>query len=663
MDFFGAQEIALRRSRRLVLLFGTAVACIVLVVYIVVRLAMLGPMHPDLFRIDLGVLGWVAAATVGLIACGSWYRIRGLRRGGAVLAAAMGGRRVLPNTADPDERRLVNVVEEMAIASGTPVPAIYVLPSEEAMNAFAAGYTIHDAAVAVTGGTLRGMSRDELQGVVAHEFSHILNGDMRLNIRLVGLLHGILLLAMLGRGMIRGSDGRSRRGNQTALVGVAFLAIGYIGLFFGKLIRAAISREREFLADAAAVQFTRNPDALAGALKKTGITPARVEHPRAEEASHLFFAQLRSHWFGLLATHPPLDDRIRRLDPSWNGWLIAPDSRRSTLARGSAPATSAFAADPPAARSRPQAGGGKAADSRAPDGTIAGAALLASIGTPRPEHLGFAAELLRRIPDSLRDAAHSPDGARELVLALFLASEDAEGSLAQTEAVLEAAGEARDRVASHAAAVAALGPEARIPLLDLALPALRLLPEHDARSFVGQVLRAIRADGRVHMFEFTLAHVLSRNLSFGKASGGAPGREIHSFVPVQRALQVVLSGLAHAGAESDVEARAALAKAAARLPTSAGKLRLRGRDAAGLPAVDEALQSMARTSFGVRHRFLEACVESVAHDGRVVAREAEMLRAIAEAIGCPVPPALAAWAAGWSDPAADDLPTTTTSSH
>src|SRR5690606_28971990 len=250
------------------------------------------------------------------------------RQGGSVVAGLLGGLPVNPATDDPDERRLVNVVEEMAIASGVPVPAIYVLPGEESINAFAAGYGVHDAAVAVTRGALKHLTRDELQGVIAHEFSHILNGDMRLNIRLIGLLHGLLLLALIGRVLLR-SGGRSRgrrkeKGGsvQVALIGLGLVLLGYIGVFFGKLIKAAASRQREYLADAAAVQFTRNPEGIAGALKKIGALGAgsRIVHPRAEELSHLYFASgLRSSFAGLFATHPPLVERIRRIDPSFSG--------------------------------------------------------------------------------------------------------------------------------------------------------------------------------------------------------------------------------------------------------------------------------------------------------------------------------------------------------
>jgi Zn-dependent protease with chaperone function len=248
------------------------------------------------------------------VLAGSWWRTRTLRAGGATVASLMGGRQVLPNTRTPPERQLLNLVEEMALASGTPVPAVFVLDGEEGINAFAAGYSIHDAAVVVTRGCLERLSRDELQGVIAHEFSHILNGDMRLNIRLVGWLYGLLLMTVVGRGILRGAahsgPRRNQSGAQAVLLGFLLVVVGYVGIFFGKLIRSAISREREYLADAAAVQFTRNPHGIAGALKKIAmIYPGGVlrDH-HAEELSHVFFASgLRQGWVDLFRTHPPVE--------------------------------------------------------------------------------------------------------------------------------------------------------------------------------------------------------------------------------------------------------------------------------------------------------------------------------------------------------------------
>src|SRR5690554_5144476 len=310
MNFFEQQAQARRSTTRLVVLFAMAVVGIVLAIDLAVA-AVAGP--------NWGLLAFTTLATLAVIGLGSLYRLASLRGGGDSVALQFGGTPVPQDTTDASLRRLRNVVEEISIASGVPVPSLYVLENEAAINAFAAGYSPDDAAVAVTRGALDRLNRDELQGVIAHEFSHILNGDMRLNIRLMGVLFGILVLALIGRKIIEGSRGRGSRGAGGVLVAaLGLMVVGYIGLFFARLIKAGVSRRRESLADASAVQFTRQTAGLAGALKKIGGYEAgsylRAADP--EEVSHMLFspgARLAS----LFATHPPLTERIRALDPSF----------------------------------------------------------------------------------------------------------------------------------------------------------------------------------------------------------------------------------------------------------------------------------------------------------------------------------------------------------
>src|SRR4051812_14934448 len=258
-----------------------------------------------------------AVATLGVIGTGSFFKTLSLARGGRAVAELLDGRLVNSNSTDAHERKLLNVVEEMAIASGVPVPQVYVMDGEQGINAFAAGHSASDAAISVTRGAMTMLTRDELQGVIAHEFSHLLNGDMKLNLRLMGLIFGILCLTVIGRVLIRTSGKK----NPLPLLGLALIIIGWVGVLFGRLIQAAVSREREFLADASAVQFTRNPSGLAEALKKIGglAEGSQLQTNRAEEASHFFFANgLKSRFFGF-ATHPPLIERIKALDPSFDG--------------------------------------------------------------------------------------------------------------------------------------------------------------------------------------------------------------------------------------------------------------------------------------------------------------------------------------------------------
>ncbi|MFC1586411.1 M48 family metallopeptidase, partial [Fibrobacterota bacterium] len=321
MDFFEHQDKARKQTNVLVLYFIAAVTCIIGAVYLAGLLTFHftrspqqpGLPVPGLVLWDPQIFLYAALGTLGIVVLGSLYKTAVLAKGGSAVAESLGGRLVNPNTNNPDERKLRNVIEEMALASGAPVPMIYVLDGEKGINAFAAGHTPHDAAIGVTLGCITLLSRDELQGVIGHEFSHILNGDMRLNLRLMGIIFGILCLAVIGRVLLYTRGGKDR--NPLVVFGLALIVIGAIGVFFGRLIQAALSRQREFLADASSVQFTRNPAGLSGALKKIGRAGSQVASAHAGEASHLFFGNgLGKPFFGMLATHPPLDERISILE-------------------------------------------------------------------------------------------------------------------------------------------------------------------------------------------------------------------------------------------------------------------------------------------------------------------------------------------------------------
>jgi Zn-dependent protease with chaperone function len=633
VDFFEAQSAAHRRTGVLVGLFGLAVLAIIAVVYAVAHAGV----GPRTATIDPILLIQVVVGVGLVIALGSAIRTASLRRGGPAVAELLGGRRVPSDTREPAERKLINVVEEMSIAAGTPVPAVYVLDGEDGINAFAAGYTTHDAAVAVTRGTLRSLTRDELQGVMAHEFSHILNGDMRLNIRLMGVLYGILLLAVVGRGIVHlGPRGGSRRrdsggGAWVALLGLTLLLVGYIGVFFGKIIKAAVSRQREYLADAAAVQFTRNPHGITGALKKIGgqAHGSRIDDHHAEELSHMFFANgLRGSLFGVLATHPPLEARIRRLDPAWDGsWATPPPPAGAEPVPGVADWRGA-AAPPPAA---------------AAPSVMTPGALMASIGAPTAEHLAYAAALLARFPEALTQAVHDPVESRALILALVSAGSGtgAEPLGAAESGALRGYGgeELERRVESLVPLVRAQGADAPLALLDLALPALLHLSPEEAERFREAVERLIRADGRVRPFDFALAHTLARRLQ-------ADDRQAErSRSPSGAALRVeaaaLVSAVAWAGSGDDAAAaQAAFEEGARRLPPSSEPLRLQEPAAVGLPRLDTALSALEGASPRLRRMVLEAAAECAAHDGRLHTKEAELLRAIAEALDCPIPPAL-----------------------
>jgi len=577
-----------------------------------------------------------------LIGGGTLFRTAQLRKGGAAVAELLGGRRVDPMTQDHGERVLLNVVEEMSIASGLPVPAVFVMDREGGINAFAAGHTSQDAAVAVTRGMLENLSRDELQGVVAHEFSHILNGDMRLNVRLMGLLFGILLLTVVGRGILRGTMGGGRMrssgsrkggGGQIALLGLALVILGYLGVLVGRLIQAAVSRQREFLADAAAVEFTRNPSGLAGALRRIGAAAdgSRLQSHHAQEASHLFFASgLKSGLSGLTATHPPLPERIQRIDPRWDGSFEVPPAR--VPGRGREERTVGTVSG-----GRPSGGA-----LLGPEALLPGV-FLASAGSPGPEHLAHARQLLTDVPEGIREEIRTAEGALAVVLALLL-GDDPEVRERQWARIGDALGpQAAGRVAGLHPRLAGVGPESRLPLLELSLPALRGLPRERGNALGSTIGALIRADGEILPFEFAVFHLVRRNLPMGKGDA-LPSSRLGA-TPLSRLrgeAEILLSAVARSGSGGDAEMEAAFRTGAALLPGEVGSWRLLPAEGVSLDRVDEALSRLEGGAPAVRKQVLEAAAAVVLADARVELHEAEMLRALAEALEVPIPPLVGA---------------------
>ncbi|MBM3879069.1 MAG: M48 family metallopeptidase [Verrucomicrobia bacterium] len=628
MDFFQSQQRAHTKTRLLIVYFVLAVAGILAAVYLVVALLFLRPRAEPwttlawLWQPDLVL--YVTAAGAAVIALGSLYRLQQLAAGGASVARSLGGVEVEPEPRDPAERRLRNVVEEMALASGVPVPGIYVLPQENAINAFAAGHTTSDAVVAVTRGCLAHLTRDELQGVIAHEFSHLLNGDMRLNLRLIGILYGILCLAILGRILLH-TRGRK---NPLPVLGVGLVLIGSIGVFFGKLIKSAVSRQREFLADAAAVQFTRNPAGIAGALKKIGGWPAgaRLQAAQAEEASHLFFGNgLRQSWLNLFSTHPPLAQRIRAIEPSFDGKFprvtlsktAAEDTPRTTLTgtRRAAPA------------------------SPTPVGVPA-AAFVAQVGRPTAEHLSQAAAFRDALPRELTAALHQPAGATGVVCALLLASDEPTRQ-AQLDRVSHIAGAApRAEVERLSPLAHSLAAADRLLAVDLALPALRHLTREDYARFTQTLQALIEADRQIDLFEYTLQKLLRRHLAAHFEQPRRPVIQYYRLAPLARECAVLLSALAHLGQSQRESMRAAFRAGAQLLAENEVTLELLAWEQCNLPAVDTALDRLNQVAPALKRRLLSACAHTVMVDGQIQAREGELLRAIAEALDCPMPPLL-----------------------
>lgn len=619
MDFFSAQDDAHKNTKWLVLLFMTAVVGIIVLLYLVAILATSKSHSAQAAEVfqwwQPQVFYTVAILTASVILLGSLYKtLRLAGGGGAAVAESLGGRLVNRGTRDMLERRLLNVVDEMAIASGVPVPKVYILDHELAINAFAAGYDVQHAVVAVTRGTLEQLSRDELQGVVAHEFSHILNGDMRINIRLIGILFGILLLAIAGRFILRGSRGSSKNAGAIIAIGLALIVVGYLGLFFGRLIKAAVSRQREFLADASGVQFTRNPSGLAGALKKIGgFSGSTIEHPDAEEASHMFFETGVAMKLNMFATHPPLEERIRRIEPMFSGEL----QRHTAVAEESAGgAAMGFA-------------GGEAI-AVSPD------SVRKSVGNNDERHLGYARSLLESVPETLMTDIHDPLYARAVVYAMLAAPmEQSEQVL--TRVLEEEKTEVIQRARQHLDDCRGLERAAHLPLLELAIPAIAELNDDNAERLLEYAQALIKADARVTVFEYAVLSLLEHALSEPhKYSGKRPDGNMRR---MREDCAVVLSLLAYAGQRRSGEAEQAFSEAAARLPLD-NLGAIRPRETIALPQFSESLERLNGLKYRFKAAIIEACVAAISADGKVTVTEAELLRAIGARLDCPIPPLL-----------------------
>lgn len=660
MDFFEAQARAKRRTNRLVVLFALAVLGTITASYVaavlIVRTAGGSHRHayydesPTLLYWDPTIFAGVAVATLAVVGLASLYKWSQMRQGGSAIAELVGGRRIDPHTTNLHERRLLNVVEEMAIASGTPVPAVYVLDEEPAINAFAAGLTTSDAVVAVTRGTLEKLTRDELQGVIGHEFSHILNGDMRLNVKLAAIVFGILVIGLVGRGILYGLGrgrvrGGGKKGNGVAVIlaiGVALLLIGYVGYFFGRLIQAAVSRQREFLADASAVQFTRNPAGLSGALKKIGgyALGSALTDQHASEIGHFFFAQGFTSFFGgLWATHPPLDERLRAIDPRWDGKMFDPPevvdvASESFASAGLAGSARSRTDTPPPLVREIVHEGETTPPARVP---FQASAVTASIGALTDDHFRHARALLDTLPAGLRQATRTADTAIPLVYALL--SNGAPANRERQLALIAQHSGAAHRTATQTLLplLADLDEAVKLPLFQLCLPALRTLDPAALDRFVTTLDELVHSDAEVTAFEFALQKMLLRQLSLARASTPRAPVQFSSFQPLAADIAVVLSALARAGATEPGRISLAFAAGVGQLPLIADRLALAGSEACTLAKLDAALDRLVGASLPIKQRVLAAAAQVIGADQVVTPREADLFRAIAAAIDCPVP--------------------------
>jgi Zn-dependent protease with chaperone function len=682
MNFFERQIQVRKASGRLVFLFAVAVVGIVTVIDLVVWLLMLRGLPPETVASVLAVLTVVVVLIIGLA---SLFRLASLKKGGGgKVARALGGVYVPEDTTDPQLRRLRNVVEEIAIASGTPVPELYVLPHEPGINAFAAGWSPADAAVAVTRGCLERLNRDELQGVIAHEFSHVVNGDMRLSIRLMGVLFGILGLAVVGRVLLHTRGER----NPLPLVGLVLLAAGSIGLFCGKLIKSAVSRQREYLADASAVQFTRQTEGLAGALKKIGGLPdgSHLNSGKKDDVSHMLFSE-GSKFASLFATHPPLVERIRALQPNFDPrelealkqrWSAAPPSGlQEDAAMGLAPAAPsappsgqpvAGLAPPPPAGQQPVArmappqqqpqqpapgampppsgqpvpapppSGAPVPAPAAPQGpiTIRPDQVVAGIGDPSATTYEHGENLLRRIPEEFKAKARRTDAVVPLVFGLLM-SVHPEVRQRQHQVLVQRHGkQLADAAWNEGGALQQLAPDLRLPLSEIAFSALRRRSPQELEQIMGSLDALIKADGRVDVFEFCLSTLLRTELHEVIHHRPPWGKQRQTLASAAQPIATLLAVLARVGHDNPRQGESAFRAGLYRvLP---GHHVPFAPPQQGLSALDPVWPALDGLQGSDKAALVESLVMVISHDGVMTTQEVELLRTVCGVLHCPVPP-------------------------
>ena len=638
MNFFEAQDRARRNTAWMILLFILAVAGLVFLTNLLL-LAVLAYLKAGYFVFSVSELqsyfdpSVFVGVTVGvclLIFGGSFYKTMSLSKGGPAVAEMLGGRLVPQSTNDLQQRQLLNVVEEMSIAAGMPIPKVYLL-DEHSINAFAAGQSPANAVIGVTRGALTQLSREELQGVIAHEFSHIFNGDMRLNIRLIGVLHGILLVGTIGYFILRSlrfaGRSRSRKGGGAIVailaLGAGLMVIGYAGTFFGQWIKAVVSRQREYLADSSAVQFTRNKDSIAGALKKIGGSSggSYIDAPTATEYSHAYFANgISSFWQSLFATHPPLEKRIKAIDPGWDGNFVSPEIRKQPVTSEASGAISSKAAAEMALKTAILSAAGAA---------------ISQIGTLNEANIEQVRELIIAMPESLRTAAQSAYSARAVIYAILISHQ------ASQKEVLSLLEQHADQsmpalTAEYLVEIENLDEKFKLPLLELCINALRELSTNQFIQFERAINKIIIADKKIDLNEWIIQRLVLQQLGehFGLRK---PAKAKHaSLGAVKSDAEALMSLIAYVEHKND--SRAAQAFEHGKKEIGATALKMLARQDFSLDVLNRALDNLMQLKPLMKPRILKACVAIILEDGKTTIKGIELVRTISICLDCPMPP-------------------------
>jgi len=643
MNFFESQDNAKRNTGRLIFLFAMAVASLIIITNLLV-MSLFGFLSTS-EQVNIGVgiqFDWrtflvISGGVIAVIFLGSLYKLAALAGGGARVAEMLNGRLLLPESDDYHERRVLNVVEEMALASGTPVPPVYLL-EEEGINAFAAGYEASDAVIGVTRGAINSFTRDELQGVIAHEFSHILHGDMRINIRLIAILNGILILGILGYYLMRGGvhSRRSKDFGGIMMLGVGLMVVGFVGTFFGNLIKAAVSRQREFLADASSVQFTRNPEGIANALMRIATHDGRsyLANPSSTEISHALFEEgVFTRFRGLYATHPPLEERIKAVLPNWNGEFDLPELKASEES-GSISSGDEQPQDSDLTDQKQKA---EAIFTGAIE-VLVTKELLDHIGQPGENQVQQARQLLADIPQKLLVAAHSPASARAVIYLLLI---DSDKKIQQEQMTF------LEESADHGIFIelkkmftnfGEVQAEYRLPLIQIAIGSLRQLSTPQYNLFKQNLENLIRLDSKINLFEWSLQKIIFKNLEpvFEKQKQFKTGRR--DLANCKESLEVLLTILAIADKDSKADPNMVFEKAKQELENT--ELSLLKKNEISFESLNSALDELSELKPLQKPALLKACVACIVADQEIAPIELELLRAIGATLNCPIPPVL-----------------------
>lgn len=641
MNFFESQAQARSNTFKLVWLFALAVISLIILTDLLLMMVLgWGSNKPRdgsaIQNMDWSIFAVVSLGVGAVIMLGSLYKTMALSTGGRAVAEELNGQLIPQNTDDLKLRRVLNVVEEMAIASGTPPPPVYLLANEPGINAFAAGFTPHDAIIGITRGAVDHLSRDQLQGVIAHEFSHIFNGDMRLNIRLMGILSGIEIIGMAGYYLMRSMNSSvdtyrssKKEGAQLFVLGLGLMVIGFTGAFFAGLIKSAVSRQREFLADASAVQFTRNPDGIGGALKRIGGLEygSTLANPRAAEVSHAFFAQGVSGFMqALSATHPPLEQRILKIDPHWDGRYETSDTALETqseedMIQFPSQSRGAIAQEVAAA----VAGVAMAGVSNA----------IEHIGKAKLETIDYARSLIAELPPAVKGAAHEPYGASALIYALLL-DRGPEVRFRQFEYLYkQATPGAYTLMQKLLSDIDGIDIKYRLPIIDMAIPALKQLSLEQYRAFKVNLTALIEMDAKIEMLEWSLQKIVCSYLDAHFFKSEKIEMQLFDMGQLKKEIELIFSVLAYSGHEDQAVTEAAFLAASETLGIS--ELLLKPKTDIHLSDLEQSMQKLGKLKPLLKPKLLKACAVCALHDQKVTVVEVELLRAFADILGCPMP--------------------------